>query len=169
VTSQASSVLRNLFGAVCSFVWRQAYTHIRFMSNVLASRCHLWSAHHYNSLNTTSSSPSIGTTTLSWVSACSTVEHSQQEGFTECRCQWNVKPPTWRRSLNTTSRLLISPAICVLVCGHLHFTAVNCIFVVLCVALVSPLFEPVQWLQKIQTCVNKVTPGKTKHVTLMFP
>jgi hypothetical protein len=31
-----------------------------------------------------SSSSSIGTTTLSWVSACSTVvEHSQQEGFTE--------------------------------------------------------------------------------------
>jgi hypothetical protein len=39
-------------------------------------------------------SPSIGTTTLSWVSACSTVvEHSQQEGFTECRCQRQVKPP----------------------------------------------------------------------------
>jgi hypothetical protein len=34
----------------------------------------------------------------SWVSACSTVvEHSQQEGFTECRCQWHLKPPTWRR------------------------------------------------------------------------
>jgi hypothetical protein len=32
-------------------------------------------------------SSSTGTTTLSWVSACSTVvEHSQQEGFTECRC-----------------------------------------------------------------------------------
>jgi hypothetical protein len=31
-----------------------------------------------------SSSSSIGTTTLRWVSACSTtVEHSQQEGFTE--------------------------------------------------------------------------------------
>jgi hypothetical protein len=29
----------------------------------------------------------------SWVSACSTlVEHSQQEGFTECRCQQHVKP-----------------------------------------------------------------------------
>jgi hypothetical protein len=37
------------------------------------------------------SSSSIGTTTLSWVSACSTiVEHSQQEGFTECRCQRHV-------------------------------------------------------------------------------
>jgi hypothetical protein len=44
-------------------------------------------------------SPSIGTTTLSWVSACSTaVEHSQQEGFTECRCQRHVKPPNWRRT-----------------------------------------------------------------------
>jgi hypothetical protein len=47
----------------------------------------------------TSSSSSIVTTTLSLVSACSTVvEHSQQEGFTECRCQWHVKPPTWRRT-----------------------------------------------------------------------
>jgi hypothetical protein len=45
-------------------------------------------------MNTSSSS--IGTTTLSWVSAYSTiVEHSQQEGFTECRCQRHVKP-TWR-------------------------------------------------------------------------
>jgi hypothetical protein len=34
---------------------------------------------------------------LSWVSACSTVvEHSQQEGFTDRRCQRQVKPPTWR-------------------------------------------------------------------------
>jgi hypothetical protein len=41
-----------------------------------------------------SSSSSISTTTLSWVSACSTfVEHSQQEGFTECRCQRHVQPP----------------------------------------------------------------------------
>jgi hypothetical protein len=48
---------------------------------------------------TYSSSSSISTTTLSWVSACSTVvEHSQQEGFTECRCQRHVKPPTWRRT-----------------------------------------------------------------------
>jgi hypothetical protein len=46
-----------------------------------------------------SSSSSIGTTTLSWVSACSTVvEHSQQEGFTECRCQRLGKPPTWRKT-----------------------------------------------------------------------
>jgi hypothetical protein len=46
-----------------------------------------------------SSSSSIGTTTLSWVSACSTaVEHSQQEGFRESLCQRHVKPPTWRRS-----------------------------------------------------------------------
>jgi hypothetical protein len=42
---------------------------------------------------------SISTTTLSWVSACSSiVEHSQQEGFTECRCQRHVKPPTWSRT-----------------------------------------------------------------------
>jgi hypothetical protein len=41
-----------------------------------------------------SSSSSIGTTTLRWVSACSTiVEHSQQEGFTECRFQRHFKPP----------------------------------------------------------------------------
>jgi hypothetical protein len=45
------------------------------------------------------SSSSIGTTTLSWVSAWSTVvEHSQKEGFTECRCQRHLKPPTWRRN-----------------------------------------------------------------------
>jgi hypothetical protein len=45
------------------------------------------------------SSSSIGTTTLSWVSACSTVvEHSQQGGFTECRYQRHVWPPTWRRT-----------------------------------------------------------------------
>jgi hypothetical protein len=44
-------------------------------------------------------SSSIGTTTPSWVSACSTiVEHFQQEGFTECRCQRYVKLPTWRRT-----------------------------------------------------------------------
>jgi hypothetical protein len=50
-------------------------------------------------LSNISSSSSIGTTTLSWVSACSTVvEHSQREGFTECRCQRHVKPPTWRRT-----------------------------------------------------------------------
>jgi hypothetical protein len=46
-----------------------------------------------------SSSSSIGTTTLSWDSACSSVvEHSQLGGFTECRCQRHVKPPTWRRT-----------------------------------------------------------------------
>jgi hypothetical protein len=40
-----------------------------------------------------SASSSIGTTTLSWVSACSTaVEHFQQEGFTECCCQRHVQP-----------------------------------------------------------------------------
>jgi hypothetical protein len=44
------------------------------------------------------SSSSTGTTTLRWVSACSTVvEHPQQEGFSECRCQRHLKPPTWRR------------------------------------------------------------------------
>jgi hypothetical protein len=53
----------------------------------------------YNICKLHTYSPSIGTTTLSWVSACSTVvEHSQQEGFTECRCQRHVKPPTWRRT-----------------------------------------------------------------------
>jgi hypothetical protein len=39
-----------------------------------------------------SSSSSIGTTTLVGF------RHSQQEGFTECRCQRHVKPPTWRRT-----------------------------------------------------------------------
>jgi hypothetical protein len=48
---------------------------------------------------TSSSSSSIVTTTLSWVSACSPFfEHSQQEGFTESRCQRHVQPPTWRRT-----------------------------------------------------------------------
>jgi hypothetical protein len=46
-----------------------------------------------------STTSSIGTTTLTWVSACSTVvKHSQQEGFTGCHCQWHVKHPTWRRT-----------------------------------------------------------------------
>jgi hypothetical protein len=37
------------------------------------------------------SSSTVGTTNLTWVSACSTVvKHSQQEGFTECRYQWHV-------------------------------------------------------------------------------
>jgi hypothetical protein len=45
-----------------------------------------------------SSSSSVRSTTLSWVSASSTVvERSQHEGFTECRFQRHVKPPTWRR------------------------------------------------------------------------
>jgi hypothetical protein len=87
-------------------IWRQDFTQIRFMLYVLANRCHLWTVHRYN-------------------------------------------------SLNTTTRLLISPAICVLVCVRLHFTAVNCIFIVLYAALVNPLFETVRWLQKIQTCGNK--------------
>jgi hypothetical protein len=51
------------------------------------------------SSTSSSSSSSIATTTLRWVSACSTVvEHSQQEGFTECRCQRHVKLPTSRRT-----------------------------------------------------------------------
>jgi hypothetical protein len=53
----------------------------------------------FSSSSSSSSSSSIGTTTLSWVSAGSTVvEHSQQDGFIECRCQRNFKPPTWRRN-----------------------------------------------------------------------
>jgi hypothetical protein len=53
----------------------------------------------YSSRNMSASS--IGTTTLSWVSACSTVvEHSQQEDFTEYRCQRHVQLPTWRRTRN---------------------------------------------------------------------
>jgi hypothetical protein len=57
--------------------------------------CHLWPVSFCHII----SSSSIGTTTLSWVSACSTVvEHSQQEGLTECRCQRHVKLPTWRRT-----------------------------------------------------------------------
>jgi hypothetical protein len=60
----------------------------------------IFSAFLWNKLAfSSSSSSSIGTTALSWVSACSTiVEHSQREGFTECRCQRHVKPPTWRRT-----------------------------------------------------------------------
>jgi hypothetical protein len=50
-----------------------------------------------SSSSSSSTSSSVGTTTLSWVSTCSTfVEHSQQEGFTECLCQLHVKPPAWR-------------------------------------------------------------------------
>jgi hypothetical protein len=46
--------------------------------------------------SSSSSSSLIGTTTLSWVSACSTaVDHSQQ--FTKCGCQRHVHIPTWRR------------------------------------------------------------------------
>jgi hypothetical protein len=54
---------------------------------------HPWSAETSSRGFCASSSSSIDTTTLSWVSAYSTiVEHSQQEGFTECRCQRHVKP-----------------------------------------------------------------------------
>jgi hypothetical protein len=53
------------------------------------------------------SSSSVGSKGLSWVSACSTViEQSQQEGFTECRCQRHVKPPTWRRNRRTSVLLI---------------------------------------------------------------
>jgi hypothetical protein len=59
--------------------------------------------------SSSSSSSSIGTTTLGLVSACSTVvEHSQQEGFTECRCQRHVKPPTWRRMFGITEEIFSS-------------------------------------------------------------
>jgi hypothetical protein len=55
-------------------------------------------------LDNKDSSSSIGTTTLSWVLAFSTVvEHSQQEGFTECRYQRHVKTPTWRRTRDLES------------------------------------------------------------------
>jgi hypothetical protein len=54
---------------------------------------HSSSSSSFSSSFSSSSSSSIGTTTLRWVSACSAaVEHSQQEGFTECRCQRHVKP-----------------------------------------------------------------------------
>jgi hypothetical protein len=47
----------------------------------------------------TITSSSIGTTNLRCFSACSTIiEHSQQEGFTEYRCQRHVKSPNWRRT-----------------------------------------------------------------------
>jgi hypothetical protein len=53
---------------------------------------------NYNAIYTSSS---VGSTTLVGLSACSTVvEHSQQEGFTEYRCQQHVKPPTWRRTMD---------------------------------------------------------------------
>jgi hypothetical protein len=53
----------------------------------------------HNVISSSSSSSSLGTTTLSWVSACSThVEHYQQERCTECHCQQHVQPPTWRRT-----------------------------------------------------------------------
>jgi hypothetical protein len=53
----------------------------------------------FNDISSFSSSSSIGSTTLSWVSACSTAfEHSQQEGFTVCRYQRQVQPPAWRRT-----------------------------------------------------------------------
>jgi hypothetical protein len=86
------------------------YVREQWRKNYKSSRILLWerqNSHNYNLcfvlLNTygplnSSSSSSIGTTTLV-VSACSTVvEHSQQGGFRECRCQRHVQPPTWRRT-----------------------------------------------------------------------
>jgi hypothetical protein len=72
-------------------------------SGIELSTCRIvaYSLNHYATArpSMSSSSSSIGSTTLSWVSACSTaVEHSQQEGFKECRCQRHVKTPTWRRT-----------------------------------------------------------------------
>jgi hypothetical protein len=59
--------------------------------------------HVLNQVKSVTPPPSIGTTTLSLVSARSTVvEHSQHEGFTVCRCQRHVKPPTWRRSYTSS-------------------------------------------------------------------
>jgi hypothetical protein len=50
----------------------------------LARICFFFFIRHYNPI---------------WVSACSTVvEHSQQEGFTECRCQRHVKPPNLEKN-----------------------------------------------------------------------
>jgi hypothetical protein len=62
--------------------------------------CYHWQL--FNSVPVASivaASSSIGTTTLSWVSARSTVvEHSQQEGFIECRCQRQFKPPNLKEN-----------------------------------------------------------------------
>jgi hypothetical protein len=39
-----------------------------------------------------------------WVLVCSTlVEHSQQKGFTECRCQRHVKPPNLEENQGFTA------------------------------------------------------------------
>jgi hypothetical protein len=71
---------------------------ISWFTSVPALKCSYCTFKRYVKPSSSSSS-SIGTTTLSWVSACLTVvEHSQQEGFTECRCQRHGKPPTWRRT-----------------------------------------------------------------------
>jgi hypothetical protein len=83
---------------------KNAKVFLRFSETFLSvSKCQLFSFLSFTtsplkSIVTISSSSSICTTTLRWVSACSTVvEHSQQEGFSEYRCQRHVKPPTWRR------------------------------------------------------------------------
>jgi hypothetical protein len=69
------------------------------MSSYSSTRILKLHYYYYYSSSSSSSSSSIGTTTLRWVSASSTiVKHSQQEGFTDCRCQRHVKPPTWRRT-----------------------------------------------------------------------
>jgi hypothetical protein len=78
---------------VCEF---QSKTESFQVTVKIKQQCIIYSC---TNTDTSSSSFSIGTTTLSWVSACSTVVgHSQQEGFTKCRCQRHCKPPTWRRT-----------------------------------------------------------------------
>jgi hypothetical protein len=73
-----------------SFSWK-IYTLLPNILTICTIRC--------RGLKNFATSSSIDTTTLSWVSACSTVvENSQQKVFTECRCQRYVKPPTWRRT-----------------------------------------------------------------------
>jgi hypothetical protein len=89
--------------------WLSAYQTVIHKYQVSHKRsCFSWSWAHSRPIhveidkcikNKYSSSSSIGTTTVSWVSACPTiVEHSQHDGFTECCCQRRVKPRTSRRT-----------------------------------------------------------------------
>jgi hypothetical protein len=74
-------------------------TSVNFYRITLARKQQFYTHIYYTSIHTQRASSSSGTTTLSWLSACSTiVEHSQQISFRECRCQWHVKAPTWRRT-----------------------------------------------------------------------
>jgi hypothetical protein len=76
------------------------YTTLAWCLGLISTRKNLKPLHYHHVRNfwhtqlsfiLWSSSSSIGTTTLRWVSACSTIiEHSQQEGFTECHCQRHV-------------------------------------------------------------------------------